>query len=111
MTMDATKKSDPREPDLDAALKAIAHPLRRRFLAWLKEPARNFPDQVLSHDLGVCASQIERRAGLSQSTVSAHLALLARAGLVSSRKVGQWSFFRREERAVKRLLSTLGSGL
>lgn len=83
------------QPTLDDAIKALAHPLRREILCWLREPERYFPEQQYPLDLGVCAGQIDKLAGLSQSTVSAHLATLQRAGLVSSRKVGQWHFFRR----------------
>lgn len=93
--------------DLDDIIKALAHPLRREILRWLKEPARYFPDQQHSLELGVCAGQIDQRAGLSQSTVSAHLAALQRAGLVTSRKVGQWHFFRRNEAAIEAFLARL----
>ena len=64
------------QPTLDDAIKALAHPLRREILCWLREPERYFPEQHYPLDLGVCAGQIDKRAGLSQSTVSAHLATL-----------------------------------
>lgn len=96
---------------LDAVLKALAHPLRRDILRWLKEPARWFADQEHSLEIGVCAGQIEQRCKLSQSTVSAHLATLQRAGLVSSRKVGQWHFFKRDEVAIQALVRHLADHL
>ena len=71
--------------DLDEIIKALAHPVRREILSWLKDPLACFPDQSHSNEHGVCAGQIDQRAGLSQSTVSAHLATLQRAGLISSR--------------------------
>lgn len=97
--------------DFDEIIKAIAHPLRREILRWLKEPQRYFPDQFHSLENGVCAGQIDQRAGLSQSTVSAHLATLQRAGLVVSRKVGQWHFFQRNEVAIQAFLARLGQEL
>jgi len=87
--------------DFDEIYKALAHPLRRQILHWLKEPERYFADQEHSLELGVCAGKIDRLSGLSQSTVSAHLATLQRAGLVSVRKVGQWCFFSRNEAAIQ----------
>ena len=54
---------------------------------------------TLALTLGVCASQFER-CGLSQSTVSAHLATLQRAGLITSQRVGQWIFYKRNETAI-----------
>jgi len=97
--------------NFDEIIKALAHPLRRDILRWLKEPQRYFPDQLHSLDGGVCAGQIDQRAGLSQSTVSAHLATLQRAGLVVSRKVGQWHFFQRNEVAIQAFLARLGQEL
>lgn len=93
--------------DIDAIIKALAHPVRRQILLWLKEPARYFPDQEHSLELGVCAGQIDQRTGLSQSTVSAHLATLQRADLVSVRKVGQWCFFSRNEATIQAFLAQM----
>ncbi|MFS0828406.1 ArsR/SmtB family transcription factor [Pseudomonas phoenicis] len=97
--------------DLDDIIKALAHPLRRDILAWLKDPATQFPDQYHSIEHGVCAGQIDQRCGLSQSTVSAHLATLQRAGLVRSRKVGQWHFFQRDEATIQAFLQALAEQL
>jgi ArsR family transcriptional regulator len=96
---------------LDDLIKAIAHPVRRDILHWLKDPLQQFPEQHYGHDHGVCAGQIDQRCGLSQSTVSAHLATLQRAGLISSQKVGQWHFFKRNEDAIKQFLAHLGQEL
>lgn len=93
--------------ELDEIIKALAHPLRREILQWLKEPERNFPHQEHPLSIGVCAGQIDQRAGFSQSTVSAHLATLQRAGLVTSRKVGQWHFFKRNEDTIQTFLQRL----
>lgn len=97
--------------ELDDIIKAIAHPLRREILQWLKEPHFYFAEQHHSLENGVCAGQIDQRAGMSQSTVSAHLATLQRAGLVTNRKVGQWHFFKRNEPAIEAFLARLGQEL
>ena len=55
--------------------------------------------RTLEH--GVCAGMIDARCGQSQSTVSAHLAALKRAGLVSSKQVGPFVFFKRNEAAIQ----------
>ncbi len=86
--------------DLETVLKALSHPLRRQILNWLKDPENEFPAQTHAHELGVCAGQIDARAGVSQSTVSVHLATLVRAGLITSTRFGQWHFFRRDDRAI-----------
>ncbi len=96
--------------DLDDIIKALAHPVRREILQWLKEPEKHFADQEHPLELGVCAGKFER-CGLSQSSVSAHLATLQRAGLVTSRKVGQWSFFKRNDEVIQTFLHDLDQQL
>lgn len=87
--------------DIDAIHKALANPVRREILAWLREPQAYFADQELALKHGVCAGKIDERCGLSQSTVSAHLATLQRAGLITSKRVGQWVFFRRNDAVIE----------
>jgi DNA-binding transcriptional ArsR family regulator len=101
----------PRDIDTDAIHKALANPTRREILAWLKRPADYFSFQEYPLDLGVCAGLIDRQAGLSQSTISAHLATLQRAGLITSRRVGQWVFFKRDETVINQFLAQLNNGL
>jgi DNA-binding transcriptional ArsR family regulator len=97
--------------DIDAIHKALANPVRREILAWLREPQAHFADQELPLDQGVCAGRIDARCGLSQSTVSAHLAVLQKAGLVSSKRVGQWVFFKRNEAVIEAFLAHVNAQL
>ncbi|BBP75316.1 transcriptional regulator [Pseudomonas gingeri NCPPB 3146 = LMG 5327] len=97
--------------DLDEIIKALAHPVRRDILNWLKDPETQFPDQQHHHEYGICAGQIDQRCGLSQSTVSAHLATLQRAGLISSQKAGQWHFFKRNEETIQEFLRIMSQEL
>ncbi|MBG6221373.1 MULTISPECIES: helix-turn-helix transcriptional regulator [unclassified Janthinobacterium] len=97
--------------DIDAIHKALANPVRRQILQWLKEPEQHFAQQDHPLDFGVCAGLIDRKLGLSQSTVSAHLATLQKAGLICARKVGQWSFFKRNEDTIEAFLQQMQQGL
>lgn len=97
--------------DLDEIIKALAHPVRRDILNWLKDPTVQFPEQLHNHEFGICAGQIDQRCGLSQSTVSAHLAVLQRAGLITSQKVGQWHFFKRNEDVIQQFLKQMSQEL
>lgn len=93
--------------DIDSVneiIKALANPVRRDILHWLKEPEKHFADQEHPLELGVCAGRFER-CGLSQSTVSTHLAVLQGAGLVSTRRLGQWVFYRRNEAVIAAFLA------
>lgn len=97
--------------DIDEVIKALAHPVRRDILHWLKDPQAYFADQDHPLEIGVCAGKIDQRTGLSQSTVSAHLATLQRAGLISSKKVGQWNFFKRNEETIQAFLNHISQAL
>lgn len=93
--------------DIDDVIKALSNPSRREILAWLKEPAAHFEGQERPLEEGVCVGRIYERAGLSQSTVSAHLATLQRAGLVTSERSGQWVYYKRNENAIKEFLASM----
>ena len=94
--------------DLERALAAINNPVRRRILGWLKDRS-NFPPSLPEHaDLdGVCVGHIQEKAGLSQSTISNYMAVLKQAGLVISERHGQWTFYRRDEDAIRAFLTTV----
>ncbi len=81
-------------------IKALAHPVRRNILRWLKEPARYFGELRYPLDIGVAAGDF-RLAGLAQSTMSAHLVTLSGAELIIANKVGQWIFYRRNELTIQ----------
>ena len=99
------------EPNFDDALKALANPVRRKILCGLRDPAQNFPGKEHPYTLGVCAQRIEAVCGLSQSTVSAHLAVLHQAGLLTAQKIGQWVFYQRDEAAIAAFVRDLGQTL
>jgi DNA-binding transcriptional ArsR family regulator len=98
--------------DIDKTLSALNNPVRRQILAWLKDRS-NFPQALPEHaDLsGVCVGYIQERANLSQSTVSTYMRLLKDAGLVTSERHGQWTFYRRNEDAIAAALKILAEEL
>ncbi|HVW53464.1 MULTISPECIES: helix-turn-helix domain-containing protein [unclassified Trinickia] len=87
--------------DANRIHKALANPLRREILAWLRIPADAFPQGHVDLGRGVPAHAIQARSGLAQSTVSAHLAVLVEAGLLVSTRVGQWMFLSRNEEVIR----------
>jgi len=97
--------------DVDAICKALANPVRREILARLREPQAHFGDQEISYDHGVCAGKIDAHCELSQSTVSAHLAVLQKAGLITSKRVGQWVFFKRNEPVIEAFIAHMNAQL
>ena len=78
---------------LDRMVHAIADPTRRRILQALKERG----GCSAGKDVGLCAQDIELRIQLSQPTISHHMAILTKSGLVEAKKLGQWKWYRRNE--------------
>jgi ArsR family transcriptional regulator len=97
--------------DVEEVLKALSNPVRRHILSQMKDPEKNFPGQDHSYDLGVCAGKIDDACGLSQSTVSAHLAILQHANLVTAKRAGQYIFYKRNEPAIAAFLEHLEQSL
>jgi DNA-binding transcriptional ArsR family regulator len=92
---------------------ALASPKRLQVLEWLKDPVAHFPPQR-DGDLvadGVCVLFIADKLGVAQPTATTHLQALARAGLVTSKRVGQWTFYRRDEAAIAALKRRVGEEL
>ncbi|GAA4092383.1 ArsR/SmtB family transcription factor [Actinomadura miaoliensis] len=91
-------------------LKALANDRRQQILAWLRDPERHFPPQRdgdLVRD-GVCSLFIAEKLGVSQPTCGEHLKILARAGLVRSKKIKQWVFYQRDEARIAEAKCRLG---
>ncbi|MFL6077365.1 MAG: ArsR/SmtB family transcription factor [Mycobacteriales bacterium] len=102
------------DPEVVRALRALANPMRLQLLRWLREPERHFVlDGAIADpvEVGVCVSHIQAKVGLAQSTVSAYLAELERAGLVRSTRVGKWTHYKRDERRIAELVAALGQTL
>ncbi|MFI5843239.1 ArsR/SmtB family transcription factor [Catenuloplanes sp. NPDC051500] len=91
--------------------KALANETRLSILEWLKDPAEHFDDRVGGEPLGVCVGLIQQRAGCSASTVSAHLAVLLRAGFVQATRRGQWTYYRRDEARIRAFAARVHSDL
>jgi DNA-binding transcriptional ArsR family regulator len=96
------------EASLDRTLHAIADPTRRRILQALKEGALAAKRAGKSAESTcLCAGDIEERIHLSQPTISHHMAILTKAGLVKASKQGQWRWYRRNETAIRQTVKLL----
>ena len=87
------------ETNLVKQLKAVCDPARMTILECLKHPQCC----ALNLDKGMCACDIESQLKLSQPTISHHMKVLREAGLVDAENVGQWMWYRRNEKALKEL--------
>ena len=88
--------------DVAEVFRTLASPKRLQILEWLRDPVAHFPPQRDGDlvDDGVCVIFIADKLGVTQPTATTHLQALARAGLVTSKRVGQWTFYKRDEAAI-----------
>ncbi len=79
--------------------RALSNERRLQILEWLKAPRAHFREQADGDlvDDGVCGALIAEKLGVTQPTLSEHMKLLVHAGLVQSKRIKQWTFYRRDE--------------
>ena len=101
------------EFDTAEVFRALASDRRLQILEWLRDPVAHIPPQRDGDlvDDGVCVGFIADKLAVTQPTATAHLQALARAGLVTSKRVGQWTFYKRDEAAIRAFTAQLSSQL
>lgn len=87
-------------------LKALSNPHRLDIILWLKHPEKEFGVQVHTKTLidfphSVSVKSIQKRCGVSQSSVSTFMSILENTELVESRKIDQYTYFRRNEDTIR----------
>ncbi len=90
-------------------LRAFASERRLQILEWLKAPRAHFREQVdgdLVED-GVCGLLIAEKLGVSQPTVTEHMRLLVNIGAVRSKRIKQWTFYKRDEDRIRELVAAI----
>ena len=84
---------------------ALSNPHRLDIILWLKHPEKEFGVQVHANTLidfpySVSVKSIQKRCGVSQSSISTFMSILENAELVESRKIDQYTYFRRNEEVI-----------
>lgn len=95
------------DKQLMAALKAMADPTRLQILRLLKQKGHC----SIGKDEGMCARDIEGQIALSQPTISHHMAVLTKAGLVLAEKQGLWMWYRRNEKSLRQLAAAINGSI
>jgi DNA-binding transcriptional ArsR family regulator len=95
------------------SIQALANERRLQILEWLKQPVRHFPPQR-DGDLvkdGVCGLLIARNLRVSQPAVTEHLKVLLQAGFLKSKRIKKWTFYRRDEKAIKAVKAAISKSV
>ncbi len=74
-----------------------------RLLAALADPTRLAIVRRLAADVETCACDFSESSNVGQPTVSHHLRVLREAGIVTSKRRGQWIFYRLDPATADRL--------
>jgi ArsR family transcriptional regulator len=80
--------TEPRNLTVDV-FRALGHPIRLELLAWI---AARGP---------ICVCHLQEELPYTQSRISKHLAILRKAGLVSTRREGTWIYYSADEAALE----------
>lgn len=85
--------------------KSLSNEARLQILEWLKDPSAHFEPQdgIDLVEVGVCVSQITDKLNMTQSTTSQYLSILQKAGLIESTRLGKWTYYKRDEEAIRNL--------
>jgi len=65
----------------------------------------------LDKETGLCAGDIEERVKLAQPTVSHHMRILEKAGVVEAKREGHWRWYRRNEKIIAEMMRRLKAQL
>jgi DNA-binding transcriptional ArsR family regulator len=87
-------------------IKSLSNQTRLDILTWLKDPFAYFPVEELADykpSLGVCVSDIAKRAKMSIPTVSVYLKTMSAAELLVATRKDQWTYYKRNEKAIQHL--------
>lgn len=93
-------------------IKVLSNETRFNILEWLKNPEEHFgPQSHLPKDCnfegGICVGSISDKTGLAQSVISGYLVKMQNAGLLETRRFGQWTYYRRDESNIARFKNNI----
>ena len=86
--------------DLTDVFLALSNKHRQHIVESLKDPERHYRPNEPSVDMtstGVCVSQVSEHLDVTAATASQYLAQLKNVGILSSERLGKFTFYRRNE--------------
>lgn len=102
--------------NINKIFKALSNEARLKILEYLKDPNAHFDPKICNSKVdakkvGVCVGLLQQKLGLSQSTTSHYLNLLQEAGLIQAKRIGQWTYYCRNEQVITQYVKELKKSL
>ncbi len=99
--------------------KVLSNETRLQILRWLRDPVRHFSSMLIEQktnrvdlvNIGVSVSLIQQKSGMSQSTISQFLSMLQDVELVKATRIGQWTYYKRNEGKLAEIASYFANEL
>lgn len=95
--------------------KALSNETRLKILKLLKDPEANFGHENIKFpeakpsEVGVCVGQITEKIDMNQSTMSQYLSMMAKAGILIPKRIGKWTYYRRNEEKLQQISKYLST--
>lgn len=99
--------------------KVLSNETRLLILMWLRNPVLHFGTLLAeqrSHrvdpiKVGVSVTLIQQKSGLSQSTISHFLSMLQDVELIEATRIGQWTYYKRNEAKIAEIARYIASDM
>lgn len=103
--------------DLTKALTSLTNPNRQQIMRALRDPKSHFEPNGYGPDgtdvdpvtVGVCVAQVAKHLEVSPATASQFLSQLKAAGLLTSTRIGKFTYYRRNEAGIQEFIRTLAN--
>ena len=98
--------------DISRVCDALGNEVRYQLIKALKDKSiETCCGQIELHENGVCVADIVKETGLAQSTISQHLKVLEKAGLIYKEKRSYWTVYLLNKQTIEELVKKLSLDL
>lgn len=94
--------------DLTKALTSLTNPNRQQIMRVLRDPNTHFePNGTYIDPVGICVAQVAKHLEVSPALASQFLSQLKAKGLLTSTRMGKFTYYRRHEPGIQEFIRTL----
>ncbi len=94
--------------DISQVCDALGNETRYQIVKWLKDKTiETCCDQIEIYENGACVLDVVKATGLAQSTITQHLKVLEKAGLIYKEKRSYWTCYFLNKQTIEELVKNL----